>query len=151
MLPLLPKLCLDKFFLLMAIGQYQSKDAIWTYILCIYQSGGWGLTMAHSCPQFWRSKKNSNSTQFIELHCGILGQIKPSQPIGKATEFKSESKLKPLPTSAGHLAITPEGYTKRQLNVLTAKSIAILLGLRSCTAWVGLRGKHKHRVFPSVL
>ena len=142
--------CLHKF-LLMAIGQYQSKDAIWSYILCIFQSGGWGLTTTHSCHQFWRSKTNSNSTQFIELYCGILGQTKPSQPIGKAAEFKFESKFKPLPTSACHLAITPEGYSRRQLNVLTAKSMANLLGQRSSTGWASLTGEHKHRVFPGLL
>ena len=50
-----------------------------------------------SCPQFWRSKKNSNSTQFIELYFGVLEQIKPLQPIGQAAEFKFESKFEPLP------------------------------------------------------
>ena len=41
---------------------------------------GW----THSCPQFWRSKKNLNSTestQFIELYFGVSEQIKPLQPI----------------------------------------------------------------------
>ena len=51
----------------------------------------------HSCPQFWRSKKNSNSTQFIELYFGVSEQIKPLQPIGQAAEFKFESKFEPLP------------------------------------------------------
>ena len=49
------------------------------------------------CPQFWRSKKNSNSTQFIELYFGVSEQIKPLQPIGQAAEFKFESKFEPLP------------------------------------------------------
>ena len=40
---------------------------------------------------FWRSKKNSNSTQFIELYFGVLEQRKPQQPIGQAAEFKFES------------------------------------------------------------
>ena len=31
----------------------------------------------------------------------------PLQPIGQAAEYKFESKFKPLPTSAGPLAITP--------------------------------------------
>ena len=45
---------------------------------------------------------------------------------------------------ASHLAITPEGYSRRQLKVLTAKSIAKLLGPRSRTAWESWTGKHKH-------
>ena len=42
-----------------------------------HQSGGWGLEYPHCCPQFWSSKKNSNSTQFIELYFGVSEQIKP--------------------------------------------------------------------------
>ena len=61
------------------------------------QSGGWGLVNPRSCPQFWRSIKNANSTQFIELHFGVSEQIKPLQPIGQAAEFKFESKFEPLP------------------------------------------------------
>ena len=56
------------------------------------QSGGWGLVST----QFWRSKKNSNSKQFIELYFGVSEQIKPLQPIGQAAEFKFESKFEPL-------------------------------------------------------
>ena len=100
-------------------------------------------------PQFWRSKKNSNSTQFVELYFGVSEQKKPLQPIGQAAEFKFESKFEPLPTSAGHLAITPEGYSRRQSKDLTAKSMAKLLGPRSCTAWAGLTGEYKHSAFPS--
>ena len=101
------------------------------------------------CPQFWRSKKNSNSTQFIELYFGVSEQIKPLQPIGQAAEFKFESKFEPLPTSAGHLAITPEGYSRRQSKDLTAISMAKLLRPRSGTAWAGRTGQRKHRAFPS--
>ena len=87
------------------------------------------------CPQFWRSKKNSNSAQFIEIYFGVSEQIKPLQPIGHAAEFKFESKFEPLPNSAGRLAMTPEDYSRRQSKDLTAKSMAKLLGPRSCTAW----------------
>ena len=103
----------------------------------------------HSCPQFWLSKKNSNSTQFIELYFGVSEQIKPLQPIGQAEEFKFESKFEPLPTSASHLAITPEGYSRRQSKDLTAISMAKLLGPRSGSACAGRTGEHKHRAFPS--
>ena len=102
-----------------------------------------------SCPQFWRSKKNSNSTPFIDLYFGVSEQIKPFQPVGQAVEFKLESKFKPLLTSTCHLAITPKGYSRRQLKVLAAKSMAKLLGPRSGIAWAGWTGEHKHRVFPS--
>ena len=50
---------------------------------------------------------------------------------------------------ACHLAIIPEGYSRRQSKVLTAKSMAKLLGPCSCTAWAGWTHEHKHRVFPS--
>ena len=75
--------------------------------------------------------------------------MKSLQPIGQATEFKFESKFEPLPTSAGHLAITPEGYSRRQSKDLTAISMAKLLGPRSGSACAGRTGKHKHRAFPS--
>ena len=101
------------------------------------------------CPQFWRSKKNSNSAQFIEIYFGVSEQIKPLQPIGHAAEFKFESKFEPLPNSAGRLAMTPEDYSRRQSKDLTAKSMAKLLGPRSGTAWAGRTGEHKHRAFPS--
>ena len=98
----------------------------------------------HHCPQFWLSKQTSNSIQFIELYFGVSEQIKPLQPIGQAAEFKFESKFEPLPTSAGHLAITPEGYSRRQSKDLTAKSMAKLLGQHSGTAWAGRTGEHEH-------
>ena len=52
-------------------------------------------------------------------------------------------------TLASHLAITPEGYSRRQSKVLTSKSIAELLGPRSGTAWVDWTGEHIHNGFPS--
>ena len=73
------------------------------------------------------------------------------QPVGQAAEFKFESKFEPLPPAAVHLAINPKGYSRRQSKVLTAKSMAKLLGGRSGTAWAGWTGKHKHRAFPSRL
>ena len=63
------------------------------------QSCGWGLMTTHSCPQFWHSKSNSNSTQFIELLGGVSEQIKPLQSFGQAAEFNFESKFEPLQTS----------------------------------------------------
>ena len=50
---------------------------------------------------------------------------------------------------ACHLAITPEGYSRRQSKALTENSRAELLGQHYCTAWAGQNGKHKHRVFPN--
>ena len=99
--------------------------------------------MTHHCPQFWRSKMNSNSTHLIELFWGVLEHIKPLQPIDQAAEFKFESKFKPLQTSARRLAITPEDYLRRQSKELTAKSMAKLVGPRSDTAWAGWTGEHK--------
>ena len=50
-----------------------------------------------------------------------------------------------------HLAIIPKVCSRRQSKVLTAKSMAELLGVCSCTAWAGQTGKHRNRVFPSLL
>ena len=107
------------------------------------QSCGWGLMTTHSCPQFWHSKSNSNSTQFIELFGGVSEQIKPLQSFGQAAEFE------PLQTSAGRLAITPEDYSRRQSKDLTAKSMTKRLGPRSGTVGAGRTGENKHTAFPS--
>ena len=55
-----------------------------------------GFVSTHCCPQLWHFKKNSYSTQFIELYSGVLEQIIPLQPICQAAEFKLESKFEPL-------------------------------------------------------
>ena len=84
-------------------GEYHWKKNVQhftTFLLVIwqlFQSSGWGLITTHCCPTFLPSKKNSNSTQFIELYFGISEQIKPLQPIGQAAEFKFESKCLPAP------------------------------------------------------
>ena len=113
----------------------------------------WNTAVQWMSPQFWRSKKNSNSIQFIELYFGVSEQIHPPQPIGQAAELKFESKFKSLPTSACRLAITPEDYSRRQSKDLTAKMAlrAKLLGQCSGTAWAGQTGEHKQRAFPSLL
>ena len=51
--------------------------------------------------------------------------------------------------AACHLAITPEGYSRRELKVLTAKSMAELLRARFGTAWAGRTDEIKHRAFSS--
>ena len=73
--------------------------------------------------------------------------MKPLQPIGQAAEFKFESKLEPLQTSACHLAITPEGYSRIQSKDLTAKA----LGGALQHSLGGRTGERKHRAFPSRL
>jgi len=88
------------------------------------------LEYPHRCPQFWRSKKNSNSTQFIELYFGVSEQIKPLQPIGQAAEFKFESKFEPLLVIWQSL---PKAI-QETIQGLTAKSNSELLGQHSCTA-----------------
>ena len=83
----------------------------------------------------------------FELHTvysGILEQIKQLQLIGQAAKFKFESKFKPLP-------IASEGYSRRQKKVLTAQSIAELLGQCSGTAGAVWTAEHKHSVFSSWL
>ena len=50
--------------------------------------------------------------------------------------------LSPCTGPAAHLAITPEGYSRRQSNVFTAKSNAELLGQHSGIAWEDLTCKH---------
>ena len=50
---------------------------------------------------------------------------------------------------ACHFEITPEGYSRRQSKVLTAKSMAKLWGPRSGRAWAGGTGERKHSAFLS--
>ena len=95
------------------------------------------------CPQFWLSKKNSNSTQFIELYFGVSEQIKPLQPIGQAAEFKFESKFEPLPVIWQSLpkAVPEDNRRFRGQNQWPS-------------SWgrapAGRTGEHKHRAFPSL-
>ena len=49
----------------------------------------------------------------------------------------------PCRSSGNHF----QGYSRRQLKVLTAKSMADLVGQHSGRGWAGQRGKYKHRVF----
>ena len=56
------------------------QPSVFTTLLVLMQpqqSCGWELITTHSCPQFCRLKKNSNSIQFIELYFWGLKQIKP--------------------------------------------------------------------------
>ena len=88
------------------------------------------MVSTHSCPQFWRSKKNPNSTRFIKLYSGVLEQIKLYNPLVRRHRVQVRAP-------AGHLTITPEGYSRRhsrQSKVSTAKSMVKLLGPRSGTA-----------------
>ena len=67
--------------------------------------------------------------------------------MGQATEFKFESKFKPLQVI---WQLLPKAI--REDNQVTAKSRAELLGQRSGTASAraGRTGEHKHRAFPSL-
>ena len=49
-----------------------------------------------------------------------------------------------------HLAITSWGRSTMNSKVLTAKSMAQLLGLSSGTAWACQTGEQQHRAFPSL-
>ena len=82
------------------------------------------------------------------LFCGLRGKILYNSLI------RQSSSLSPkFPSSAHscHLAITPEGCSKKQSNVLSTESMALLFGQRYGTAWAGLKGKHRHWTFPSKL
>ena len=61
----------------------------------------------------------------------------PFQLVDQETEFNLESKLKQVLAPVNHLAITPEGCSRRHSKVLTAKSLAKLLGQLSSTALAG--------------
>ena len=91
------------------------------------------------CPQFRRSKKNSNSTPFIELYFGVSEQIKPLQSIGQAAEFKFESKLEPLQFIWQSL---PKAVPEDNRRFRGQKALGA--ALRHC--W---RRSDKHRAFPS--
>ena len=63
----------------------------------------------------------------------------PFQLVDQETEFNLESKLKQVLAPVNHLAITPEGCSRRHSKVLTAKSLAKLLGQLSSTLWLVTR------------
>ena len=105
------------------------------------------MVSIHSCPQFWHSKKNSNSTHFIELYSWILEQTKPLQPIGPAQSSSLSPSSSPCRSSGNH----SRRLFQKSIEGFDCKINAKLLGPRSGTAWVGLTGEHKHRVFPSRL
>ena len=61
-----------------------------------------------------------------------FGADKPLHHVGQEAELKFESNFEPEPPAV-HLALTSEGFSRRQSKVFTAKSIAKLLGPRSST------------------
>ena len=58
-------------------------------------------------------------------------------------------KRRPFLEQGRHKLVVLEDRTWRQSRVLTAKSMAQLLGQRSSTGWAGWKGKYKHMESPS--
>ena len=71
-------------------------------------------------------------------YSGISEWINPLQLICPETEFKSESKFKPLPVIWQSLMKAIPGDNQR---FLTADLMAKLLGQHSSSAWAGKKGK----------
>ena len=109
------------------------------------QSGGWGLISTHLCPQIRRLKRIQTPQGLLTVILGFQSRQNSYNPLVRIQVWVQVWAL------AGHLAITPESYSRRQSKVLTAKSMAKLFGPCSGTAWAGRTGKHKHRAFPSLL
>ena len=95
-------------------------------------------------------KQNLNSTQII---LGVLSKENLYNPLVRLQTQCRVQVWVQVQAPAGHLAFTPEGYSRRQSKVLTPKSRAELLVQRSGTSWAGAAGRtgeHKHRAFPSL-
>ena len=93
----------------------------------------------------------------IEFHVGQSSQTRFSKfltaklqwSLAGATEFKFESKFKPLPI----FRVWPSlrRLFQKSIKGFNNKSFAMLLGSRSSTSMGGLTGKHKHRASLSQL
>ena len=106
------------------------------------QSCGWGLITTHSCPHFWCSKKNSNSTQFIELSFGASEQIKPCNLLIR----RQSSSLSPSLAPADQCCLSGNHskrlFKKTIKGIYCKKSMAKLLGSWGCSpAQVGRFGR----------
>ena len=118
------------------------------------QSCGWGLITTHSCPHFWCSKKNSNSTQFIELSFGASEQIKPYNLLIR----RQSSSLSPSSSPCWPVLLIWQSLQKAVwednqrilLQKINGQALG-LLGLLSCTGWAVWTGKHKHSLAGSFL
>ena len=119
--------------------QYKYFDNFWWQPNLCYK-----LTAVLNLGVFNGPKKNSNFAQFIQR---LPSTGRQTFAIGLSGD-RVQVWLQ-VQASAGHLAITPKGYSRlrRQSKVLTAKSMAKLLGQGSCTAWAG---QHNYRAFLSL-
>ena len=86
------------------------------------------------------------------VYSGISEQIKPSWVMTRwsgGSRPRQSSSLSQVPVPSCHLAITPEGYSRRRSKILTTKSMAELLEQRFGTAWTG---EHKiNKIFGLLL
>ena len=80
-------------------------------------------------PQFLCFQQTLNEFKLHTAYPGILGQ-----------------PLQQVQAPAGHLEITPYCYSRSQSKDLPAKSM--VKGAAPLHCLEGLKGKHKHRVFP---
>ena len=101
----------------------------------------WGLVSTHCCPQFWVSKLEKIphrflNNQFFKFHTVFWTSFLGFRADKISTTHWSGCRVQVwvhFRAPASLLAIIPGGYSRRQMKVLAAKSMAELLGLRSST------------------
>ena len=116
-----------------------------------FQSDGWGLLSTRSCPQFRRIQRTWEEFKLHTNYFGVSENIKPLlvKPIDQAAEFKFESRFKPLQIFWQSLPQACRRLSQKSIEDFDCKINDWVLGQRSCTAWVGQTGEHKHRAFQS--
>ena len=116
---------------------------------CLFHPGEWGLEMTHYLLQSQHLDRPENkliSTLFIQ------GFWSTQNLYNWSCSGLSRAQVWVLNHApAYHLAIIPQGYSRRPPEALTPKSKAKFLGQCSCIALAGLTGMHRYRVYVSWL
>ena len=118
-------------------GNYDDEEES---LLSLVDEGWYRLTTVLNFGIFNRPVKRIQTPHRLFRHIRADKTLTTSW---SGAEFKFESKFKPLPII---WQLLPKAIPEEQSKVLTAKSNAKLLWQRSCTAWAGQTGMHKHRV-----
>ena len=107
--------------------------------------GGWGLETNRCLSKFWHIQLTLKEFKLNTLYSGFgADKTFTTRWSGRRVQVWVQFR-----GPASHLAITPEGYSKRQSKVMTAKSLAIaeLFGPRSRLHSLG--GLDGQAAFPS--
>ena len=102
----------------------------------LVESGGRGLVSTHSCLQFWIFNRQWPEKNLNFWH-RLFWDFRADKTFSTRWSGGRVQVWVQVWAPAGHLTIiiTPEGYSRRKSKGLNAKSMAVLLGQRSGTAW----------------